>query len=463
MTAHSRRDFLRRSARTAGAALIAPSLSGLVACSRGIVAAAPRPAFRRADLGEGGYGALLPAGPELALPRGFRCTVLSSTGKPMSDGKPTPGAFDGMGAFAMPNGNVRLIRNHENRDGPGTAVAKGDPARAYDPRGGGGTTSLEVKVHPDGTVELVRDFVSLGGTIVNCAGGPTPWGTWLSCEESVAGVAEGWGREHGYIFEVPASGDGQATPIPLRDMGRFVHEAVAVDRATGIVYETEDRTPTAGFYRFLPRERGRLAAGGRLQMLAIEGRPNYDTGSGQTVGKRLPVRWVEIAEPDPGPGTGPTSIFDQGYARGGARFARLEGCWYGDDSIYFHATNGGDAQVGQVWRYQPRGPDRGDLLLVFESPSRDVLDYPDNITVSPRGGIVICEDGEGEQYLRGLTPDGAIFDLAKNILNPTEFAGACFSPDGRVLFVNIMGSTQDLGPEAGRTLAIRGPWDRGAL
>jgi hypothetical protein len=198
-------------------------------------------------------------------------------------------------------------------------------------------------------------------------------------------------------------------------------------------------------------------------MLAIEGRPNYDTGSGQTVGKRLPVRWVEIAEPDPGPGTGPTAIFDQGYARGAARFARLEGCWYGDDSIYFHATNGGDAQVGQVWRYQPRGPDRGDLLLVFESPSREVLDYPDNITVSPRGGIVICEDGEGEQYLRGLTPDGAIFDLAKNILNPTEFAGACFSPDGRVLFVNIMGSTQDLGPEAGRTLAIRGPWDRGAL
>jgi secreted PhoX family phosphatase len=197
-------------------------------------------------------------------------------------------------------------------------------------------------------------------------------------------------------------------------------------------------------------------------MLAVEGRRKFDTGSGQAVGERLPVRWVDIADPDP-VGGGPTAIFDQGYALGGARFARLEGCWYGDDSIYFHATNGGDAQVGQVWRYRPRRRDGGELLLVFESPSREVLDYPDNITVSPRGGIVICEDGEGEQYLRGLTPEGAIFDLGKNLLNDTEFAGACFSPDGRVLFVNIMGSTVDSGREQGRTLAIQGPWERGAL
>jgi len=458
MTAYSRRDFLRRWAGAAGAALLAPSLTGLVACARRDAASA----LRRAGLGQGGYGALSPAGPELALPRDFTYTVLSSTGKPMSDGHPTPGAFDGMAAFSLPNGNVRLVRNHENRDQPATAVVKGDVAKAYDPRGGGGTTSLEVRVVPDGKVELVRDFLSLGGTIVNCAGGPTPWGTWLSCEESVSGAAEGWNREHGYIFEVPVSAEGQVTPVPLRAMGRFVHEAVAVDPATGVVYETEDHTPTAGFYRFLPAERGRLAAGGRLQMLAVEGRPNYDTGSGQTVGARLPVRWADIADPDPVSG-GPTAIFDQGHALGGARFARLEGCWYGDNSIYFHATNGGDAQVGQVWRYRPRGRDGGELLLVFESPSRDVLDSPDNITVSPRGGVVICEDGEGEQYLRGLTPEGAIFDLGKNSLNDTEFAGACFSPDGRVLFVNIMGSTVDSGHEEGRTLAIQGPWERGAL
>ena len=463
MTDHSRRDFLRRSAGLAGAALIAPSLSGLVACSRGTVPATTA-AFRRAGLGQGGYGPLRPAGADLALPEGFSYTVLSSTGKPMSDGNPTPCAFDGMAAFALPNGNVRLIRNHENRDEPSTAKVKGDASKAYDPKGGGGTTSLEVRVDDDGSATLVRDFLSLNGTIVNCAGGPTPWGSWLSCEESVDGRINGWNEEHGYIFEVPATAEGPVAPVPLKAMGRFVHEAVAVDRATGIVYETEDRTPTAGFYRFIPTERGRLAEGGRLQMLAVEGRPNYATGTGQKVGVRLPVRWVDIGDPDPREnGNNPTAIFDQGFVQGAARFARLEGCWYGDESIYFHATNGGDAEVGQVWRYQPASMERGTLVLVFESPSREVLDYPDNITVSPRGGIVICEDGEGEQYLRGLTPEGAIFDLGRNLLNDTEFAGACFSPDGRALFVNIMGSTRDAGTDEGRTLAIRGSWGRGAL
>jgi uncharacterized protein len=465
MTEPSRRDFLRRTAGLAGAALIAPSLSGLVARSRGILPATTTgPALRRAGPGQGGYGPLRPAGSELALPEGFSYSVLSSTGKPMSDGNATPCAFDGMAAFTLSNGNVRLIRNHENRDGPDTSTVKGDASKAYDRKAGGGTTSLEVRLGKDGTAELVRDFVSLNGTIVNCAGGPTPWGSWLSCEESVDGRLHGWGQEHGYIFEVPAGAEGQVTPVPLTAMGRFVHEAIAVDPATGIVYETEDRTPTAGFYRFLPAQRGRLAAGGRLQMLAVEGRPNYDTGTRQRVGAKLSARWVDIADPDPAEnGNNPTAIFDQGFVRGAARFARLEGCWYGDESIYFHATNGGDAQVGQVWRYRPTSIARGDLVLVFESPSREVLDSPDNITVSPRGGIVICEDGEGEQFLRGLTPEGAIFDLGKNLLNETEFAGACFSPDGRVLFVNIMGSTEDSGSEEGRTLAIRGPWQRGAL
>jgi secreted PhoX family phosphatase len=464
MTDSSRRDFLRRSASVAGAALIAPSLAGLVACSRdGPPSTAAGRALRRAGPGQGGYGPLRPAGPELALPEGFSYVVLSAPGRPMSDGHPTPGAFDGMAAFALPNGNLRLIRNHENRDAPDTATVKGDGSRAYDQKSGGGTTSLEVRIGGDGTVELVRDFVSLNGTLVNCAGGPTPWGSWLSCEETVDGRSTGYGQEHGYIFEVPVAAEGPVDAVPLKAMGRFVHEAVAVDPATGIVYETEDQS-AAGFYRFIPASRGRPSAGGRLQMLAVEGRPNYYTGTGQTAGATLPVRWVDIADPDPGGRPAdPAVVFNQGFARGAARFARLEGCWYGDESIYFHATDGGDARMGQVWRYRPTSMDRGDLFLVFESPSADVLDSPDNITLSPRGGIVMCEDGDGEQYLRGLTPQGAIFDLGKNVLNQSEFAGACFSPDGRVLFVNIQGSTLDSGTVEGRTLAIRGPWERGAL
>lgn len=464
MTDHDRRNFLRRSARLAGTAILAPSLTGLVSRSRGVLPERQdAPPYRRAGLGDGGYGPLRPAGPELELPAGFTYSVLSYNGKPMSDGTPTPCAFDGMAAFALPNGNVRLIRNHENRDFPERAKVKGNPSKAYDPRAGGGTTSLEVRLAADGTPELVRDFVSLNGTIVNCAGGPTPWGSWLSCEECVEGRANGWEREHGYIFEVPASAEAEVTSVPLTAMGRFVHEAVAVDPATGIVYETEDRL-IAGFYRFIPTTPGRLADGGRLQMLAVDGKPNLDTADGQQVGAPLPAVWVDIDAPDlDGVWADTAAVFFQGFTKGGARFARLEGCWYGDRSIYFHATNGGDARVGQIWRYRPTSPERGDLVLVFESPSPDVLDYPDNVTVSPRGGIVICEDGAGEQHLRGLTREGAIFDLARNALNTTEFAGACFSPDGRILFVNIMGSMTDAGTAQGRTLAIRGPWERGAL
>ena len=465
MTEPNRRSFLRTATTLAGSALLAPSLQGLVACApvtaRGTALPATSP--RRAGRGDGGYGLLRAAGPELSLPAGFSYAVLSHTGKPMSDGNATPGAFDGMAAFALPNGNIRLIRNHENRDRPANARLKGDPGKAYDRRAGGGTTSLEVVIAADGTPRLVRDFISLTGTIVNCAGGPTPWGSWLTCEESTEGRANGWGEEHGYIFEVPASAEDEVTPVPLKAMGRFVHEAVAVDPTTGIVYETEDRL-IAGFYRFLPARPGVLAEGGRLQMLAIDGRPNYDTVHGQRMGTTLPVTWVGIDDPDPRGTWGDTSaVFSQGFNKGGAQFARLEGCWYGDGGVFFHSTNGGDARVGQVWHYHPRGGERGELTLVFESPSADVLDYPDNITVSPRGGVVICEDGVGEQFIRGLTTDGRIFDFAQNLLNGTEFAGACFSPDGRTLFLNVMGSTTDAGTEKGVTVAIRGPWEDGAL
>lgn len=461
-----RRDFLR----LAGAAIPA-SVTGLAAVSDGRGLRGP---LLRASLGEGGYGPLRDHG-ILLLPDGFQLSALSRVGAPMADGRPTPIAFDGMAAFGARGGRVRLVRNHEDRNGPTSAIG----ANPYDPAGGGGTTTLEL----DADRRLVRDFVSLSGTVANCAGGPTPWGSWLSCEETVAGRAEGFERSHGWIFEVPASAEGPVPPVPLRDMGRFRHEAVAVDPRTGIVYETEDspHPPGSGLYRFIPREPGRLAAGGRLQIARVRGEPRLElfrgASAGVEVGSTFDVEWADLDVVDPGDDLSERdrqiALFTAGLAKGAAVFDRLEGCWFGDGGVFFHDTQGGPRRAGHVWHYVP-GPaegqggtdDRGVLRLVFESPGAEVLDRPDNITVSPRGGLVLCEDGGGAQYLRGLTRDGRIFDLAQNRLNRSEFAGACFSPDGDTLFVNIQGSTSGRPTDAavaGVTLAIWGPWARGAL
>jgi secreted PhoX family phosphatase len=244
--------------------------------------------------------------------------------------------------------------------------------------------------------------------------------------------------------------------IPIKAMGRFVHEAIAVDPHTGIVYETEDRNPQCGFYRYIPDHRKNLAAGGRLQMLAIKDSPNFDTRTGVTPFEPLHATWVDIDDPDPANAEADSlAVFKQGLAGGGAIFTRLEGAWSGDGSIFFNSTNGGAAGLGQVWKYKPRGHSGGILSLIFESPSADVLELPDNIVVTPGGGLILCEDGDGENFLRGLTQRGEIFDFALNVLNDSEFAGSTFSPDGETLFVNIQ--------TPGITLAIWGPWEKGAL
>jgi secreted PhoX family phosphatase len=424
--------------------------------------------------GEGGYGPLAPGAdwPELALPSGFRAVKLSQAGDLMTDGNPTPNAFDGMGTFALPNGNIHLIRNHEIRDSASTAHPFGDASKAYDQRAGGGNTSLEVRMRPDGTRELVRHYATLTGTHVNCAGGTTPWRSWITCEETTEGPAQGRDADHGYCFEIPVSAEDEVTPVPIKAMGRFTHEALCVDPSTGIVYLTEDfrfgagnpAQPGSGLYRYIPRVPGNLLAGGRLQMLALKDRPRYNSTTGQRPGLPLPAFWVDIADPDPAnAASDPSAVFRQGLAQGGTIFQRLEGCWFGDGSVFFNATSGGDAGAGQVWQYRPRAQSGGQLILVFESPGVDVLDSPDNIVVSPRGGLILCEDGDGTQFLRGLTYRGEIFDLAQNVANGDEFAGACFSPDGQTLFVNIQGSTSSTGASKGMTFAIWGPWEDGAV
>ncbi len=463
MRRFDRRSFLSLSASAALA------MQRLVA--RGEVFGSGNHADLIATRGNGAYGVLRSTPTHnsgemlLALPEGFRYAVFGKTGEKMSDGNQTPRAHDGMAAFNI-NGELRLIRNHEINNQSGKLdVAIGNPAKSYDPMAGGGTSTLVIDSE---TRELKRHFISLSGTLQNCAGGPTPWGSWVSCEETLLGTEKfkdpqgsdrgGFTKNHGYCFEVFAANNDLKKAEPLKAMGRFVHEAIAVDPQTGIVYETEDRG-SAGFYRFIPITKGKLSKGGRLQMLAIKDNPKYDTRSGQKAGTKFNAVWIDIDDPDPADAAADgSSVYGQGLGKGGATFARLEGCWYGNGSIFFTATSGGDQRRGQVWRYTPLSNNDGVLTLLFESADAQLLDGPDNLCVSPRGGLVICEDGGGEQFVRGLTPEGKIFDFARNIVpgfEMREFAGATFSPDGRTLFINIQ--------TPGLTFAVWGPWSDGAL
>lgn len=413
-----------------------------------------------------GYGPLEPDPKRLLdLPAGFSYQVISSFGDSMDDGFRVPDRADGMGAFRLDAHRTALVRNHElsaRHDDKGPFRSPSRVAGGFDRGAGGdwlpgGTTTL---VYDQRSGRVERQHLSLVGTIRNCAGGVTPWGSWLTCEEDVSRAGNGLGQDHGWVFEVPAAHPGLVAAVPLKAMGRFNHEAAAVDPRTGIVYLTEDRDDSL-FYRFLPAERGRLGKGGRLQALAFAN-PDLGTDSRNWQEAVLApdawhdVRWVDLDGVD----SANDDLRKRGHAAGAVRFARGEGIHFGADELYFCCTSGGAAKLSQVMRYRPsrnegKGSESaapGRLQLFVESTDAAMLNFGDNITVAPNGHLIVCEDQYTEvvdNHLRGITPDGRIYAFAR-LHSQTELAGACFSPDGRTLFVNIYSPT--------KTLAITGPW-----
>lgn len=451
--------------------------------------------------GVGPYGALAPVRDLatglalLQLPQGFQYRSFSWTGDLMTNGERVPGGHDGMGVVrtqVVPGigATTVLIRNHELGLGRAiNAAAKYDSAQVGTQVPAGGNTMMVFRGR-----QWVDTAPALGGTLANCAGGVTPWGTWLTCEETMTDLTAVGGRRHGYVFEVRA--DASTTGNPIVGMGRMSHEAVAIDPATGIAYLTEDARNMSGLYRFIPNDTsgqpGSLENGGRLQAARVRNAPNADLNVA-TKGQTVQLEWVDIANPDARPGpyadpivTGTASgPFLQARAQGALRMARGEGIWHHEGEMFIVDTATGSDDRGRpgrgegaVWVLDLASQQMTALFV-----SADAIDgnNPDNVVVSPRGGVILCEDGGGvnDMYgfgdrMLGLTETGDSYIFGKNNVNLTaadvaaagksvapgdyrgrEFAGACFDAHGEVLFVNQQ--------SPGITYAIWGPWGRGNL
>ena len=401
-----------------------------------------------------GYGDLVPDPKGLLdLPEGFSYRLISSLEDIMSDGGKVPDHADGMGCLPLPNGEIALIRNHELMPGQSAGA---NLATGYDTAAGsmvlpGGTTTIVLDA---ATLEKKREFRSLAGTIRNCSGGVTPWGSWLTCEEFVSEpehLAPGkLGADHGWTFEVPANATGQVNPAPLKAMGRFNHEAACVDPETGLVYQTEDRSDSV-LYRFAPKVPGQLAQGGQLQAMRIVGLPDTRNWDNMTmeVGKRYKVEWfpldgVEAPEDD---------LRTRAAAQGASLIARGEGIHMGTDELFICSTSGGAKKLGQIFKLIPgRGRVGDQIELFFESENKEQFNYGDNLTVGPNGHLIVCEDQYTDvvdNRLIGITPAGDPYTFGRLHMQ-TELAGGCFSPDGKWFFVNAYSPT--------RTIAITGPW-----
>lgn len=496
----NRRSLLRSGAAFAGAAALAGPMRAFAMTGFHAPVASP-------------YGPIAPVAdletglPLLQLPAGFSYRSFGWTGDPMKNGQPTPPRHDGMAVVEERGQLTILIRNHESandRDVTGEPYSTIGARGVYDDVKGdlapggltGGNTTLVLR-----RGELHKTIPSLGGTIVNCAGGPTPWGTWLTCEETTTDLTPLGGKKHGYVFETAWTGHPHAAR-PIVGMGRFAHEAVAVEPFTGDVYLTEDRRNVSAFYKYVPDypqfRFGALERGGRLYGAKIAGQESADINA-PAIGDSYKLEWVLIDDPDADPGPFSDSVvttdeasgpFLQARAQGALRMSRGEGIWFSkrDGYMYFVDTGAGVNSSGvpgngdgAVWAFDPV---RDTLTCIYASADRLAGNNPDNITVSPRGGILLCEDGGGVEddfgfgeRLLGLMPSGAPFIFAKNnvvldaaditaagksprFLAPDdyrdrEWCGATFNAAGDTLFVNIQ--------TPGITFAVTGPFGAGPL
>ncbi|MBM3290781.1 MAG: DUF839 domain-containing protein [Candidatus Hydrogenedentes bacterium] len=392
----------------------------------------------------------------------------------MDDGFYVPSHPDGMGAFSWGKNRVLVVRNHELSPVAGILPPFGanyellgqyNSGLFYDPRINnrpcpGCTTAFVYNLRRR---EVEQQYLGIAGTLRNCAGAVTPWGTWISCEETEQRADATFAKNHGYCFEVdPAVRFRTSAPLPLLGLGRFSHECVAV-APNGIVYETEDNG-LGLIYRFVPDTPGNLLGGGRLQALRIVDLPaattnNWTTPATIRVGKKMRADWVDLENVE----APVTPLRDQGYAKGAARFTRGEGMAFGRNALYFVCTDGGPARRGQLWRYVPspyegtpyewRSP--AQLVLAMEPNDPNVFDNIDNIAIAPWGHKFLCEDGAGDQFIRGIGPGQRVYPFAHNALSTSEITGPAFSPGGSTLFVNFQ--------REGLTFAITGPWTEQTL
>ncbi len=375
----------------------------------------------------------------LNLPEGFRYSIIDRMGQMMDDGYASPGLPDGMACFDIGDNKLALMRNHElnpsQKRFSAVFPAKHMPEESYDKNSYGGVSRI---VFDKTSMRILRKNLVLLGTNINCAGGPSPWG-WLSCEETTV-------KNHGFVFLCDPKADTIQKPDRKDCYGRFQHEAVCVDPETSIAYLTED-TFDSSFYRFVPKNK-KTPFEGVLQALVIENQSKLATAKLMKPGTSLEVSWIDIDDPTPDI----DSVRYQAQKKGAAVFARGEGIWRLEKSVYFCATIGGPKERGQIFRLDigKNGKDR--LTLVAQADHSNDLDMPDNITLTTWGDAYIAEDGPGANFIRVLKPDGKILDFAKNVGAASEFCGVCFTPDENILFVNLQ--------NIHATLMIQGPFQK---